>query len=214
MAHNDLTHATTHLPSPSPAAPRTAAVVHDGSAFELSADLRQLGFDVTEGPGLSLASSYQEPRQLAILATKPGAPRSERLQAWVRDLCAHGTTILAVGAAIPPVAELFGSRLDATSHAPPTGRLADVTTEHAGLFVGSPLAFRLALASTPAIPCESLNSEFAITARSRNAEVIGASHVFRPIHLLHRSVLESEELRPLVLGNLMRLVRDRRGRAF
>lgn len=213
MAHNDLTHATTHLSTPPLAQRRTASVVHDGSAFELSAELRHLGFDVTEGPGLPFSSRYEEPRHLAILATKPGAPRPDRLKTWVRDLCAHGTTVLAIGASIAPVAELFGSRLS-DGASPGDKRLADVTTEHAGLFVGSPLAFRLTLSPTPRVSCADLNSEFAITARSRAGEMIGASHVFRPIHLLHRSVLESEELRPMVLANLMRLVRDRGGRAF
>lgn len=213
MAHNDLTQSTIPLSTLPPAGPRTASVVHDGSAFEVSAALRHLGFDVTEGPGLSFSARYEEPRQLAILATKAGAPRPERLKDWVRELCARGTTVLAVGASVAPVAELFGSRLS-EGPAPASARLADVTTEHAGLFVGSPLAFRLSLSNAPTVPCGELNSEFATTARTRRGEMIGASHVFRPIHLLHRSVVESDELRPLVLANLMRMVRDRGGRAF
>jgi len=34
------------------------------------------------------------------------------------------------------------------------------------------------------------------------------------VHLLHAGVLESGEVRPTVLKNLLRLMRDRRGRAF
>ncbi|MEM7135905.1 MAG: hypothetical protein AAF500_04955 [Myxococcota bacterium] len=214
MAQDERTHATTQLTSPTRTPARTATVVHDGSAFQLSADLRQLGFEVTEGPLLSFSARYAEPPRLAILATKPGAARAERLHAWTRELCAHGTTVVAVGASMGPLAEFFGSRLGPAREPTETGRLADVAAEHAGLFVGAPLAFRLALAPAVRIECQELSSEFAVTARCRDGELVGASHVFRPIHLVHGSVLESSELRPLVLGNLLRLVRDRGGRAF
>jgi hypothetical protein len=214
MARNNRNQAQHRQPSSSIALRRKATVVHDGSAFELAADLRDFGFEVTEGPLLSFSASYEPPGQLAIIATRPDATRPERLHAWTRELCWRGTTLVAVGASMAPLAEFFGSRRSAPANAPLTGRLADVTSKNAGLFVGAPRTCRLALAPTPRVECEDLSAEFAVTACSRDAELIGASHVFRPIHLLHASILESAELRPLVLANLLRLVRDRGGRAF
>jgi hypothetical protein len=53
-----------------------------------------------------------------------------------------------------------------------------------------------------------------VTAWSKDGELVGASHVFRPVHLLHAGALESSELRPVILKNLLRLLRERGGRAF
>jgi hypothetical protein len=59
-----------------------------------------------------------------------------------------------------------------------------------------------------------LSSEFGATGWSQDGELIAASHVFRPVHLLHAGVLESGEVRPIVLKNLLRLLREKGGRAF
>ncbi|MGB5809421.1 MAG: hypothetical protein WBG86_02750 [Polyangiales bacterium] len=214
MAHNDLTQAPQRRGKPAPELARTGCVVHDGSAFELSASLRQLGFDIIEGPLLSFAMPNETPRQLAVIATKPGAARAERLQSWTRELCSRGTTVLAIGASVGPVAEFFGSQLPVSDEAPGPSRLANITTADAGLFVGVPESVRLAVPTGPRFLCDDLNAEFGVTANAADGELIGASHVFRPIHLLHASVVESAELRPTVLANLLRLVRDQGGRAF
>ncbi|MDH3818807.1 MAG: hypothetical protein OES21_09345, partial [Myxococcales bacterium] len=63
-------------------------------------------------------------------------------------------------------------------------------------------------------PTSELSTEFGATAWSHDGELIGASHVFRPVHLLHAGVMESGEVRPTVLKNLLRLIRDTGGRAF
>jgi len=188
--------------------------VHDGTAFELATDLRQFGFDVIEGPLLSFASGYQEPGQLAIIATRAGAMRRERLQAWTREICGQGATLLAIGSSVAPVAEFFGSSTLDSTHTLPTGRLAAVTAARDGLFSGLPEEFRLALPAGDRVECGDLNAEFGVTAWTKDGELIGASHVFRPVHLLHTGALESSELRPVILGNLLRLHRQRGGRAF
>ncbi len=214
MAHNNRNQAQHRQPSSSIALRRKATVVHDGSAFELAADLRDFGFEVTEGPLLSFSASYEPPGQLAIIATRPGAARPERLSAWTRELCWRGATLLAVGASVGPVAEFFGSSACKSNDSQPTERLADVTAARGGLFFGLPEEFRLALPAGHRVECEDLNAEFGVTAWSKDGELVGASHVFRPVHLLHAGVLESSELRPVILTNLLRLVRERGGRAF
>jgi hypothetical protein len=194
--------------------PRKATVLHDGSAFQLAADLRVYGFEVAEGPLLSAASISDDPGSLAILATRAGATRGERLQEWTHQLCWTGAPLLAVGAAVGPVAEFFGAPRSLPSQPRVNGRLANVGSASQGLFAGLPAEFRLALPAGDRFQTSELSSEFGATAWSRDGELIGASHVFRPVHLLHAGVLESGEVRPLVLKNLLRLLREKGGRAF
>jgi hypothetical protein len=193
---------------------RKASVVHDGSAFELAVDLRRYGFDVAEGPLLSSAAIHHEPGNLAVIATRRGAAASERLREWARQLCWKGAAVLAVGASVGPVAELFGSQRSSSVDHSVSGRLADIRSISEGLFTGLPSEFRLALPAGDRFEQADLSAEFSATAWSRDGELIGASHVFRPVHLLHPAALESAETRPVVLKNLMALLRDRGGRAF
>ena len=196
------------------ARPRKATVIHDGSAFQLATDLRVYGFDVAEGPLLSSVSVHEDPGSLAVIATRPGAARSERLREWTRQLCWRGATLLVVGAAVGPVAEFFGSPRVTPSEQRVSGRLANVGSASQGLFTDLPAEFRLALPAGGRFEASELSSEFGATAWSRDGELIGASHVFRPVHLLHVGALESGEVRSVVLKNLLRLVRERGGRAF
>jgi len=196
------------------ARPRKATVVHDGCAFQLAADLRSYGFDVVEGPLLSSSAVHDDPGSLAVIATRPGATRDSRLREWTRQLCWRGATLLAVGAAIGPVAEFFGAPRASSSEPRAGGRLANVDSASQGLFSGLPAEFRLALPAGDRFQASELSSEFGATAWSQDGELIGASHVFRPVHLLHAGALESGDVRPVVLKNLLRLQRDRGGRAF
>ena len=214
MAHNNRNQAQHRLLNSPTAGHRKATVVHDGSGFELAADLRDFGFEVTEGPLLSFSAGRAEPGQLAVIATRAGATRRERLHAWTREVCERGATLLAVGSSVGPVAEFFGSSARKSTDSRPTGRLANVTAARGGLFYGLPEEFRLALPAGDRIECEDLNAEFGVTAWSKDGELVGASHVFRPVHLLHAGALESSELRPVILSNLLRLLRERGGRAF
>lgn len=214
MAHNNRNQAQHRQLSSLTAGRRMATVVHDGSGFELAANLRDFGFEVTEGPLLSFSASSAEPGQLAVIATRAGATRRERLHAWTREVCGRGATLLAVGSSVGPVAEFFGSSARKSTDSRPTGRLASVTAARGGLFSGLPEEFRLALPAGDRIECEDLNAEFGVTAWSKDGELVGASHVFRPVHLLHAGALESSELRPVILSNLLRLLRERGGRAF
>lgn len=193
---------------------RQATVVHDGSGFRLAADLRRQGYQVSEGPLLSASAPQTDPHQLAVIATRPGAARSERLREWARQLCWNGAPVLAVGAAVGPVAELFGSLPSEAELQAVSGRLADIQSTSEGLFQGLRGEFRLALPAGDRFDASSLSTEFSTTASSRDGELIGASHVFRPIHLLHAAALESKDTRSIVLENLTRLLRDRGGRAF
>jgi len=193
---------------------RKATVVHDGSAFELATELRQYGFEVAEGPLLAPSAIHQEPGALAVIATRPGAAQSRRLREWARQLCWKGAPVLAVGASVRPIAELFGSRRTASADNGTSGRLADIHSLSQGLFSGLPSEFRLALPAGDRFEHTDLSAEFSATAWSRDGELIGASHVFRPVHLLHPAVLESADTRPVILQNLMALLRDRGGRAF
>ena len=77
-----------------------------------------------------------------------------------------------------------------------------------------PSEFRLALPGGDRFEHTDLSAEFSATAWSRDGELIGASHVFRPVHLLHPAILESADIRPVILQNLMALLRERGGRAF
>ena len=194
--------------------PRKATVVHDGSAFKLAADLRAYGFEVAEGPLLSSAAACDDPGTLAVIATRSGVTRNERLREWTHQLCWRGATLLAVGTAVGPVAEFFGSPRTNPSAQPVSGRLANVGAVSQGLFSGLPPEFRLALPAGDGFPVSELSTEFGATAWSQDGELIGASHVFRPVHLLHAAALESSEIRPVVLRNLLRLLRERGGRAF
>ena len=215
MAHNDRNQARYRPPALS-TPPRKATVVHDGCAFELAADLRHYGFDVMEGPLLSARRAPDDAEQLVVLATRPGAARPSRLQAWTRELCWHGATVLAAGAAVAPVAELFGASTSSlgSDGFTPAARLSSITSTQVGLFSGAPSEFRLALPAGHRVASRDLNAEFGVTAVAKDGELVGASHVFRPVHLLHMGALESAELRPIVLRNLLRLVRERGGRAF
>lgn len=194
--------------------PRKATVVHDGSAFQLAAELRCYGFDVAEGPLFSGSKRGEEPGELAVIATRPDAAKSARLREWVREICWRGAPVVAVGAAVGPVAELFGSVGTAATENRVGGRLADIESVGRGLFDGLPSQFRLALPGGDRFDHAELSAEFSTTAWSRDGELIGASHVFRPIHLLHAGALESREMRPAILANLLRLLRERGGRAF
>lgn len=193
---------------------RKATVVHDGSAFQLAADLRVYGFEVVEGPLLSSSAAHAEPGSLAVIASRPGAARTERLREWTRQLCWNGTPLLAVGSAVGPVAEFFGSLPIASEEPRVSGRLADIGAQGTGLFTGLPAEFRLALPAGDRFEASKLSTEFGATAWSQDGELVGASHVFRPIHLLHAGALESGEVRQVVLKNLMRLLRENGGRAF
>jgi hypothetical protein len=189
-------------------------VVHDGSAFQLAVDLRQYGFDVAEGPVSVAFGAQEEATSLAVISARPGGSRGGRLRDLTRQLCGRGATVLAVGAAIGPVAELFGSAPTRPSEHPSSSRLVDIGSNSEGLFAGMPPEFRLALPSGDRFLATELSSEFGATAWSKDGELIGASHVFRPVHLLHAGALESTEVRAIVLNNLLRLLRDRGGRAF
>jgi anthranilate/para-aminobenzoate synthase component II len=200
--------------SRSQARPRKATVVHDGSAFRLAADLRAFGFEVAEGPLLASTGARPEPGNLAVIATRPDAAKNERLREWARELCWKGAAVLAVGASVGPVAELFGSRETTSSAHRASGRLADIHSAREGLFAGLPSELRLALPRGDRFQHTDLSAEFSTTAWSRDGELISASHVFRPVHLLHPAALDSSETRPIVLKNLMALLRDKGGRAF
>ena len=193
---------------------RKATVVHDGSAFELAADLRRYGFDVDEGPLFSSAAVPEGSTQLAVIATRPGGARSQRLREWPRHISGKGATLLAVGSAVGPVAELFGAAREVLSDLAVSARLADVGSASQGLFAGVPAELRLALPAGARIETTALSAEFGATAWSKDGELIGASHVFRPVHLLHAGALENGELRSMVLKNLVSLLRDSGGRAF
>ena len=188
--------------------------MHDGSAFHLAADLRQRGYEVAEGPLLGHSPRHEEPTHLAVLATRSGSARGERLREWARQLCWNGAPVLAVGDAMGPVAELFGTLPKERRKPPIDGRLANVHSASEGLFSGLPKQFRLALPGGDRFDIGELSAEFSTTAWSRDGELIGASHVFRPVHLLHPATLDNDETRPIVLENLTRLLRDRGGRAF
>jgi hypothetical protein len=92
--------------------------------------------------------------------------------------------------------------------------LASVGSASQGLFTGLPAEFRLALPAGGRFEASELSSEFGATAWSQDGELIGASHVFRPVHLLHAGTMESWEIRSVVLKNLLRLLRENGGRAF
>ena len=194
--------------------PRKATVVHDGSAFQLAADLRSYGFNVAEGPLLSSSNLHADPGSLAVIATRPGATRAERLRDWTHQLCWKGVTLLAVGSAVAPVAEFFGAARPALSEDRANARLADIGSASQSLFTGLPEKFRLALPAGERFLASELSSEFGATAWSQDGELIGASHVFRPVHLLHTGALDSGEVRPVILKNLLRLMRETGGRAF
>lgn len=193
---------------------RKATVVHDGFAFQLAADLRAYGFDVAEGPLLASATVRGDLGSLAVIATRPGATRSERMQDWTRQLCWDGATLLAVGAAMGPVAEFFGTRRATHAPEPVSGRLSNVDCVEQGLFTGLPEKFRLALPAGDRFPASELSAEFQATAQTHDGELIGASHVFRPVHLLHTGAMETAEVRSAVLKNLLRLLKENGGRAF
>ena len=193
---------------------RTATVVHDGSAFRLAAELRRRGYEVAEGPLLGHLPGYEEPHHLAVLATRARSARGERMREWARQLCWKGAPVLAVGDAMSPVAELFGTIPKEERLAPAHGRLADVHSASEGLFAGLPSQFRLALPRGERFDRSELSAEFSTTAWSRDGELIGASHVFRPVHLLHPAALDNDETRPIVLENLTRMLRENGGRAF
>ncbi len=193
---------------------RKATVVHDGSAFRLADGLRRFGYEVTEGPLLGSTAAHQEPGHLAVIATAPGAAPSDRLREWARQLCWRGAAVLAVGASVGPVAELFGSLQTPSARTRANGRLADIRSTSQGLFSGLPSEFRLALPAGDRFQHSDLSAEFTTSAWSRDGELIGASHVFRPVHLLHPSMLESRDIGPTVFRNLLALLRDNGGRAF
>ena len=77
-----------------------------------------------------------------------------------------------------------------------------------------PEKLRLALPAADGFLASELSSEFRATAQCHDGELIGASHVFRPVHLLHAGAMESREVRPVVLKNLLRLVRGERRPGF
>jgi anthranilate/para-aminobenzoate synthase component II len=193
---------------------RKATVVHDGSAFQLAVDLRQYGFEVAEGPLLAASSLHHEPGSLAVLLTRQGAAQSDRLREWARQLCWKGAPVLAVGASVGPVAELFGALRTSSTDRRLHDTLADVRSAGEGLFSDLPSEFRLALPAGQRFDRSDLSAEFTTTAWSRDGELIGASHVFRPVHLLHPAALDNAEMRRVILKNLLVLLRDKAGRAF
>ena len=213
MARRETNHAQPR-PSRTQARPPKATVVHDGSAFRLAGDLRGYGFEVTERSLLSASNAHDEPESLGVIATRPSATRAARLLEWTHQLCWRGAALVAIGGAIAPVAEFFGSSRARPSQCRASDRLADIGSASQGLLSGLPSGFRLALPAGNRFHTSELSSEFGATAWSQDGELIGASHVFRPVHLLHTAALESREVRSLVLQNLSRLLRERGGRAF
>ncbi len=199
----------------SDARPLTATVVHDGSASRLAADLSRYRFDVVEQPVKSAPVAYDAPGELAVIAARHGEHDGERLRERTRQLCWSGATILAVGGAVAPVAELFGSmRTDLPKPARETARVAQIGSASEGLFAGVPSELRISLPPGDRYHTDELSAELSATAWSTDGELISASHVFRPVHLLHAGALESAAVWPLLLRNLLRLLRERGGRAF
>ena len=92
------------------------------------------GFDVAEGPLLSSSNLQADLGSLAVIATKPGATRSERLREWTHELCWKGATLLAVGSAVGPVAEFFGASPATPGKERLSGRLANIGSTKQGLF--------------------------------------------------------------------------------
>lgn len=186
---------------PSHLAPRRAAVVyHDGYAFELAQDLRDQGVEVDEKPLLA-ASRASQSTHLAVVAARPDGVRPQRLCTLLRDLCGHGVPVLATGAALAAVVRLFGGRSISTSAV--TARLADITIEPDSIFggVGSPM--RLALPDGPAVHRSAVSQELRVVAAARTGEVIGLSHVFRPVHAVHTAVTDNDTLRKTVLSKIV-----------
>ncbi len=169
--------------------------------------------EVAEGPLLSFANGY-DTSALAVIATRPNVTRRARVRDWARELCWKGTPLLAVGSAVRPVAEFF-SALPGDSHASAsTARLVDVSRSGQALLEGLPSTFRMALPAGERVDASQLTEEFRTTAASQDGELIGASHVYRPVHLLHAAALETPEVRSTVAQNILRLLRERGGRAF
>jgi hypothetical protein len=153
--------------------------VHDGAGFQLAADLRLYGFEVAEGPLLSSSAAHGDPGSLAVIATRPGATRNERLREWTHQLCWRGATLLAVGAAVGPVAEFFGAPRTILSEQHVGGRLANIGSARQGLFSGLPAEFRLALPAGKRFPTSELSSEFGATGWSQDGELIAGALVAR-----------------------------------
>ncbi len=197
------------------ARPLTATVVHDGSAKRLAADLQRHRFDVVEKPVRLPSSAYDPPGQLAIIAASGSGHDPDQLRERTRQLCWSGATILAIGGAVGPVAELFGSGPTTSSSSDREGvRVAHVGSASQGLFAGLPAELRISLPSGARYEAAKLSAELSATAWSRDGELISASHVFRPVHLLHVGAIQSTVVWPVLLRNLLRLVRERGGRAF
>lgn len=205
--------ARTEHGSATAATSRKVFVVHDGWAFSFAADLRKRGMDVAEGPLLSFANGY-DASALAVIATRPSVTRRDRVRDWVRELCWKGTPLIAVGSAVRPVAEFFSALPSGQRASTSTARLVDVSRNGAALLDGLPAAFRMALPAGERVDASQLGEEFRTTASSRDGELIGASHVYRPVHLLHAAAFETEEVRTKVAQNILRLLRERGGRAF
>jgi hypothetical protein len=196
------------------ARPRTATVVHDGSAAQLADDLQSHDFEVVEEPLRFSSDAYDPPGQLAVIAARAGEQDGDRLRERTRQLCWSGATILAIGGAVRPVAELFGSTANIVMPKHEGARVARVGTASQGLFVDLPTELRISLPGGARYEAAELSAELSATAWSQDGELISASHVFRPVHLLHGGALENTVVWPLLLRNLLRLVHDRGGRAF
>lgn len=193
---------------PSHIAPkRSALVYHDGYAFEFAQDLRNQGFDVTDAPVLSASSSLRG-GHLAVVAARPDSVRPQRLCTLLRELIGKGLPVLAIGAGLPAVVRLFGGKRVTASKG--ISRLADVSIEDHPVFAGLPPQVRLALPEGPALHSSAVSQELRVTARAKNGDVIGVSHVFRPVHAVHSVVLENEDLRAGVVTNLTRMLRERK----
>lgn len=189
---------------------KTALVYHDGSAFGLAQELRNFGLVVDERPLFAAAPS--EPQQLAVLAAQPGKVRTRRLSALLRDLCINGQPVLAVGTAMHGVAQLFGGHANVVESS--VARLANLETLPEALFAGVESQMRIAVPEGVPLHVEQVGPELRVTARTRDGEVIGLSHVYRPIHGVHTAALESPALRKVVCANVLRLMRERNGRAY
>lgn len=193
----------------------TATVVHDGSATNLAADLARHHFDVVEEPVRPSATVQDPPGPLAVIAARDGERNAERVRERTRQLCWSGATILAIGGAVGPVAELFGSAPARRAVGVERGaRLARIDSVSQGLFSGLPSELRISLPLGMRYEAAKLSAELSATAWSQDGELVCASHVFRPVHLLHAGAIQHRALWPLLLRNLLRLVRDRGGRAF
>ncbi len=110
------------------------------------------------------------------------------------------------------LAQLFGGHSDAVDSK--VARLADLEVLPEALFAGVEPRMRIAVPEGVPLHADQVGPELRVTARTRDGEVMGLSHVFRPIHGVHPAALESPVLRKVICANVLRLMRERNGRAY